>query len=265
MLITALKNKCRQARAGPEAPGSAQIRKREKPLSSLYQFQPGDHLSAIASKFGLLDYHTIWNHPKNAALKSKRKFPGVLFPGDTLFIPDKQDSPASRGTDQRHQFVIKRQAVKLTLVLDTVDQSPVDSAPTRLLQESVRIEKTTDGSGKVQFDLTQTGGSPALQVGGDKVTGGLWRIPLVIAELFDLAQEPFDAADAKKADLQKGAWRDRFNNMGYYAGYEAKDEEHFRWAVEEFQCDHVYPGDPKQINGQCDAKTRDTMQKVYGC
>ena len=233
-------------------------------MAALYQIQSGDHLAAIASKFGFNDFRTIWDHPKNAALKSKRKFPGVLFPGDSLFVPDKQDRQEARGTTKTHSFVIKQRIISLNLALETVDQLPVDSAPARLLQGSNKIAKTTDGSGKVQFDLTDNGETPTLVTDSEKVTGKRWRIPLVIAELFDLTAEPFEA-EIRKAALQKQAWRDRLNNLGYFAGYEDKDEEHFRWAIEEFQCDHVYRNDPNKINGKCDGATRDAMQKVYGC
>jgi hypothetical protein len=48
----------------------------------------GEYLSKIARNYGFSDYRTIWEHPKNAALKQARQNPNVLFPGDRLFIPD---------------------------------------------------------------------------------------------------------------------------------------------------------------------------------
>jgi nucleoid-associated protein YgaU len=48
----------------------------------------GEYLSKIARSYGFSDYRTIWEHPKNAALKQARQNPNVLFPGDRLFIPD---------------------------------------------------------------------------------------------------------------------------------------------------------------------------------
>jgi LysM domain len=58
-------------------------------MPSNYKVRQGDHLSDIATALGFSSYETIWNHPKNAKLKQKRVNPNVLFPGDTLFIPDK--------------------------------------------------------------------------------------------------------------------------------------------------------------------------------
>jgi len=44
----------------------------------------GEHLSGIAAKYGFQKVATIWEHPDNAGLKSKRKNPHILLPGDKI-------------------------------------------------------------------------------------------------------------------------------------------------------------------------------------
>ena len=41
----------------------------------------GEFLAAIARMHGFLP-DTIWNHPDNSELRSTRKSPNTLFPGD---------------------------------------------------------------------------------------------------------------------------------------------------------------------------------------
>ena len=52
--------------------------------------EQGEYLAQIARSYGFVDYNTIWDAPENQGLKDKRKNPNILFPGDKLFIPDKE-------------------------------------------------------------------------------------------------------------------------------------------------------------------------------
>ncbi len=88
---------------------------REKPVYNLqywegpvprYTAQQGDCISSIAHDYGFFP-DTIWNHPENAGLKDKRKDPNILFPGDEVFVPEKDLRIESRGTGARHRFVRK--------------------------------------------------------------------------------------------------------------------------------------------------------------
>ena len=56
-----------------------------------YTVVQGDYVSRIAAQQGFAGYSKIWNHPNNAELKNLRQNPEVLYPGDVLFIPDRED------------------------------------------------------------------------------------------------------------------------------------------------------------------------------
>jgi hypothetical protein len=62
-------------------------------MSFPYVVKTGDNLSLIASRFGLQSWRDIYEHPDNAAFRSKRPNPNVILVGDTVFIPSKS-SPA---------------------------------------------------------------------------------------------------------------------------------------------------------------------------
>jgi hypothetical protein len=64
-------------------------------------------LMRIAAKYGFLDYRTIYDHPDNAALKSRRPNPQVLKQGDEVFIPEpKRNKVFYCETGKKHEFVI---------------------------------------------------------------------------------------------------------------------------------------------------------------
>ncbi|HEY6945459.1 MAG TPA: LysM domain-containing protein, partial [Candidatus Acidoferrum sp.] len=71
-------------------------------MSETHIVEQGEHLSQIAKKYGFPDYKIVWDHPENADLKKLRKNPNILFPGDQVFIPDKEEKEESGPTDKRH-------------------------------------------------------------------------------------------------------------------------------------------------------------------
>ena len=61
----------------------------------------------------------------------------------------------------------------------------------------------------------------------------------------------------------------RLNNMGYFAGFSAKDDTQFLWAVEEFQTDHrkEFPRMKRlgiEPDGSLDRETLTALGKVHG-
>src|SRR5262245_51865590 len=99
-----------------------------KPNAMYHRVKQGEHLSRLAQQYGFSDYCTIWNHPQNAELKRKRNNPNVLYPGDILFIPDRELCEEVRPTDQCHAFVLRRPNLKLRLVLEDQYEKPVANA-----------------------------------------------------------------------------------------------------------------------------------------
>jgi hypothetical protein len=59
----------------------------------------GETLSSIARAHGYADWKAIYDHPNNAELKRKRPNPGLILPGDVLFVPDRGSSPSARKTE----------------------------------------------------------------------------------------------------------------------------------------------------------------------
>lgn len=94
-----------------------------------YVIAQGDCIDSIALKHGFFP-DTLWNHGQNAELKSLRKDPNVLYPGDKLFIPDIQIREVDKATEKRHRFRRKGVPAKLHLrFLKPKDPPPEEEEP----------------------------------------------------------------------------------------------------------------------------------------
>ena len=57
-----------------------------------YVVQQGDCLESIGFA-RCMPWQEIWNHPKNAVLKSSGRTPNILLPGDQLYLPELETKP----------------------------------------------------------------------------------------------------------------------------------------------------------------------------
>jgi len=218
-------------------------------MADYHVVEQGEYLSKIASENGFLDHTIIWDHPNNAKLKEDRKNPNVLFPGDKVFIPDKEQRQETGGTDQRHKFAIKREKLMLRLVLEDIYEKPIANASCTLVVDDQSFELTTDGNGKIEHEIPPYAQQAALVIKGDDTPFQGDVIPIKIGHL-----DPVETVSGQQA---------RLNNLGYFAGDGAKaDDPDFRSAIEEFQCDH-HP--PLIVDGICGPKTRAKLKEVHGC
>jgi len=219
--------------------------------------EQGEHVSRIAKKYGLSDYRTIWDHGNNDELKRTRQNPNVLFPGDRLFVPDKEQRIEARPTDHRHRFVLKTHKLRLAIVVEDMYEKPVASAPAELHVEGEVRRLTTDSQGKIEQDIPSTAENARLIVKTPETPADGVVLPVKIGHL-----NPVD-----KVSGQKG----RLANLGYYFGeIDETEDPDFRSAVEEFQCDHLPSpprpnGVPAEVDGVCGPKTQAKLKEVHGC
>ncbi|HEV3331703.1 MAG TPA: peptidoglycan-binding protein [Bryobacteraceae bacterium] len=216
-------------------------------MAGTYTVKQGDHLSKIAKEFGFSDYHTIWDHPNNAALKQQRSNPSVLYPGDSLFIPDRQQRLESRNTDKLHQFQAKKPALKLRLALEDAYEKPIANAPCILAIGSDSRNVTTDGSGKIEQDIPPDVHDAILVVQDEQTPLNNTQIEIKIGDL-----DPVEEISGQIA---------RLDNLGYFAGdVNQPDQKAFESAVEEFQCDQGLT-----VDGICGPVTQAKLKQVQGC
>jgi N-acetylmuramoyl-L-alanine amidase len=84
--------------------------------------EQGECLSSVAAANGF-DWKTLWEHPSNADLKKLRKDPNILYPGDVVFIPERNLRKVPCSTGMSHRFVVKGGIEKVRIrLLDELDR-----------------------------------------------------------------------------------------------------------------------------------------------
>lgn len=217
-----------------------------------YKVRAGDCLSSIAKQYGF-KWQTLWDFGPNAQLKSKRKDPNILMPGDIVRIPPTGDKQESKAVDQHHRF--KRKAEQAVLKLRVlVDSEPIKNEPCLLVyhvsgKETIKSGKT-DGDGNVEID-----GSKEIKMPGD-TRDAILRVGSPPAQLlYTLAIGKLAPSDQLLGVQQ------RLNNLGYRAGPEdgqfgPRTKEAVRW----FQQAHDL-----QQDGIPGPQVQNKLREIHGC
>ncbi len=203
-----------------------------------YTVKQGDYIASLAYDAGFLSWKTVWEDGKNSSLREKRN-PNVLFPNDVVQIPARQKKVDDAPPTERTTFQTIGDPVTVKLVVLSWDGTPISSTDVQFKLGAAESMKTAeDGSAKKNVDPTGTKDGNVLIKG--------FSLPLKLGHL-----DPVE-------EFSGQVWR--LNNLGYRAGSPAsKEDEAFRSAVEEFQCDNSIA-----VSGNCDGATQDKLRTVHG-
>ena len=201
----------------------------------------GDCLSSIGFRHGFR-WQTLWDHPQNAGLKEKRKDPNVLYPGDSVFIPDKEERWESCDTGNRHRFVMKGIPEELNLVLKR-EGVVLANTPYTLDIDGTERSGTTDGEGRIREKISPDAKQGRLIVGEGE--------DQLIYELFLGHMDPVDQSEGLAA---------RLKNLGFDCG-DSKEAEGpgLVAALRVFQTEAGL-----EPTGEVDEKTRDALKQNHG-
>jgi len=216
-------------------------------MGTRYTAKQGDYLAKIAREQGFSDYKTIWDDPQNAKLKEQRKNPNVLYPGDLLYIPDRQTKEQMGSTEAKHHFQVKQGRMMLRLVLEDLYGKPLADAKCELTVEGKTSKLVADSAGKIETEILPTAERAELIVKDGTTPLKDQRLILQIGHL-----DPIEELSGQRA---------RLSNLGYFLGsIDQGDTEGFKSAVEEFQCDFGLA-----VDGICGPKTQAKLKQVHGC
>ena len=117
--------------------------------SGTHVVSQGECIYALAARSGH-DWNTIWDHPKNAALKATRHDPGILLPGDRVHIPEIKLKSINLASGRRHRVVIMGQSIPLHLRMCDADGEPIAGVKYQITVGNRRIPVTTDRDGRIE-------------------------------------------------------------------------------------------------------------------
>jgi Putative peptidoglycan binding domain len=213
---------------------------------SIHLVKQGECLSSIAEDYGFSDWQIIYGHGDNANFRILRPDPNVLYPGDELYIPDRDPGGVDRQTDQRHTFVLSTKRTYVNVRVQDALKQPIKNAPYKLVLEGLELEGTTDGDGWVKSVIPAQATFGTLMVWpdpADRTEMSLWRVNLGHLD-------PLESVSGIKG---------RLNNLGYSCG-ELSDRQDALYddAVRRFQKDHGLV-----VDGIVGPKTRERLRNEH--
>lgn len=242
--------------AGPEflvhygGSGRPTGRRRRGPLAGKHKVAQGEHFAAIAALKGHQDFLSLWNGAENEPVRSKRKTPHILLPGDEVEVGEIEQKDEQAPTEKKTRFKVSGVKLKLRLEVRTFAHDPAKKTPCTLTVEGVEKTEDLDGSGRVERIIPNRSKSGKIVIRDDK-------LPLTVENELEIGGlHPLDTVTGQIG---------RLNNLGYDAGelVEPKSDAEklkFRSAVEEFQCEHAL-----KVDGICGSGTQSKLKEVHGC
>jgi N-acetylmuramoyl-L-alanine amidase len=209
-----------------------------------YTIKQGDCLASVARKFGFIDPMFIYRHSCNAELRSLRPNPGLLFPGDTIKIPDQKLKVAVCPTGKTHTFLVDLPTRRFRFKLRSGQGEPLAQAPYKLIVESAELEGKTDDQGALEQQI------PAGAVYGRIEIGG-WSRELWLGCLNPLRDSPDGGISGVQARLLL---------LGYAPGpLDGTLTQQTKSAISAFQQDNQLP-----VTGKIDSALLDALERAHG-
>ncbi len=141
-------------------------------MTSYHEVEQGECLSSIARQYGFSDYRTIYNHPENAEFRQKRPNPNVIYPGDEIFIPDKELKHENRETEKKHKFKIRPAKTLLRIVAKDENEKPLTDKSYELTVGELTLYGSTDSAGRLEQAVSPTISEGQLKLWRDQTTPG---------------------------------------------------------------------------------------------
>jgi hypothetical protein len=209
-----------------------------------YVVQPGDYLSKIAHEHGYPDWRTIYDHPQNADFRRRRPNPNLIYPGDQLFLPDKELKTVEVPSGKSTTFVVHGAKEKLELRLVDFQGNPLANVECALEIDGAEETVTTDGEGVLRREVRRNLTQALLTVNGVTTT-------LQIGQL-----NPMDDTEDEGVSGVQG----RLANLGYYGGaIDGQLGDQTRAAIRAFRRDN----DLSEAD-EIDPPLKDKLRQKYG-
>jgi hypothetical protein len=214
-------------------------------MPTTHVVKQGECLLLIARRYGISDYKRLYEHPDNSELHQKRPNPNVLYPGDTVTIPEVASTKTKPelATGRAHRFTLKVGARYLRLALKDAEGEPLSGRPYLLTFGQEVLEGSTDGEGFLEVKVPFTVSQVELECEGQ-----CWELEL--GALRPMKDTPDDGVSGAEA---------RLVNLGYALEPTGKMTLELRSAIRAFQ-----HRSGLEVTGRLDAKTLQKLEELHG-
>ena len=221
-----------------------------------YEVEAGDCMSSIAAAHGFF-WETLWKLGENSELKSARKNPNVLLPGDRVFIPDKRPKDESCASEKKHRFKKKGTPCNLKIRIMEPEKPPGDGASNENsgnVKPRANVKYLLVIDGKLMDGKADADGMVEIKMPPQASEGTLTLEPGTPNEVkYDLKLGGLDPID------QVSGVQARLNQLGFSCGaVDGKMGPKTRHAIREFQLS----ADMK-ASGEMDDATRAKLLEMY--
>ena len=209
-----------------------------------YVIQQGDYLAKLAFKLGF-DAAPVWSSTANEALRTLRKSPDVLLPGDILQIPASSAATTSLSPNTSNAYVAQVPLVNVLLVLGDRDGNRFTDEPCEVMGLSgagaPEAPTSTDGSGTLMLRVPVTLREVEVHLPRKNVT-----MRVMVGDM-----DPED----ERSGIQK-----RLQNLGFGYFFPGEDpDRQLEAALRAFQSSHGL-----EPTGAIDDATREAILGSYG-
>lgn len=221
-------------------------------MAMYFTAKQGDYLQLIAQRTGFRNWRTIYDHPLNAGLRTRRPDPNTLFPGDKIYVPDKTPKTETCATGKTHFFKVPAPVMLIQIKIKwQEDGRPLRNRKCILKVGEIEYPVTTDGDGLLKKEVPI--GTKKVQV---IVVNTFLRWELDIGHLDPLR----DGGD--ETHIVSGV-QGRLNNLGYWCGpVDGKMGPRTQSALRDFQQHKMGRDD---ADGTLDDETIDALEREHFC
>jgi hypothetical protein len=218
-------------------------------MSVTHTVRQGENLSSIARRYKIANWKDIYDDPANEHFRSLRPNPNLIYPGDSVVIPDIKPQATTLSTGQEHRIVVRRYSQVLKIRLLNAKREPVENA---------RV--TVDLPGGIR--TLQSNSQGIVEIGIQSSDPSSFVISVHETPNAETAQEymvqtnhldPLDTISGIQA---------RLNALGFAAGpIDGAMGKKTRAGIEAFQRSNPH----LTVDGVAGPDTRAALEEAYGC